>query len=800
MHNYSCWLFLLLGISAVGQNCQSTLSGKTIDFHNNSPLIGATVIVVGPEKATLTDLNGNFTIKGLCDGTYRLQISHPECLTKTLSVKIDGETFVEIHLEHHIDQLEKVVVKGNAFENALKSADEKRLSSKEIARYSAGSLGDALKKISGVSSLNTGSTISKPVIQGLSGSRILIMNHGTRMQAQEWGAEHAPNVDINSAGSISVIKGAAALQYGGDAVGGIIKIEPERVPRIDSLYGKTLFSAARNGRGASLTSSLTKSYKNGWFAVLQGTLKRFGDFETPEYVLSNTGFSEKDASFRFGFDKYTHGLEAYYSYFHSELGILSASHLGGIEDLFRALESEKPLIIRDFTYKIDAPKQEVSHHLAKLKYFKRFKNWGKLTLQYDFQQNHRLEFDRRRDSEDNVRPAIDLTLKTHSFSADFELNKINGFEGKIGIVGRYQDNYSNPETGVKRLIPDYWQLDFGGYAIASYDFNEKISAEAGFRYDFSHIDAYKYYATSLWEKRNYDEIFPEFEVKEYGTQLLTHPKLDFHAFSATAGINYAFDEDWKLLFNYSLASRIPNPSELFSEGLHHSASRIEIGDLRFGKETANKFSFSLHKQSEVFSFSLSPYINLIDDFMLLEPIGARKTIRGSFYVWEYRQTNARLFGMDFDASVKLAEQLRSEHSFSIVKGKDVSQKKALIHIPPANTLNRLIYSTEKMGNLRIALESKYVFEQNEFPNNNFEIFLPVSQATETVDISTPPEAYHLLNFYAGIDLTKTKNYRLRLGLDITNLFNKKYRAYLNRQRYYADNLGRNFALRLNLNY
>src|SRR5699024_614536 len=145
-------------------------------------------------------------------------------------------------------------------------------------------------------------------------------------------------------------------------------------------------------RGGSLTSSLTKSYRNGWFATLQGTLKRFGDFEAPDYVLSNTGFSEKDVSFRLGFDKYTHGLEAYYSYFHSELGILSASHLGGIEDLLRALDSEKPLIIRDFTYDIDAPKQNVSHHLVKLKYFQRFKDLGKLSLQYSFQQNHRLEY------------------------------------------------------------------------------------------------------------------------------------------------------------------------------------------------------------------------------------------------------------------------------------------------------------------------------------------------------------------------------------------------------------------------
>src|SRR5699024_3691743 len=101
--------------------------------------------------------------------------------------------------------------------------------------------------------------------------------------------------------------------------------------------------------------------KNGWYGSLQGTLKRFGDFEAPDYVLSNTGFLENDISFRFGFDKYTHGLETYFSYYHSELGILLASHLGGAEDQVRALKSDKPLTINDFTYSIEAPKQKVSH-------------------------------------------------------------------------------------------------------------------------------------------------------------------------------------------------------------------------------------------------------------------------------------------------------------------------------------------------------------------------------------------------------------------------------------------------------
>src|SRR5699024_8276621 len=109
---------------------------------------------------------------------------------------------------------------------------------------------------------------------------------------------------------------------------------------------------------------------------------------------------------------------------------------------------------------------------------------------------------------------------------------------------------------------------------------------------------------------------------------------------------YNVGDNWQLMGNYSLVSRFPNPSELFSEGLHHSAARIEVGDLRFDKETANKFSITINKESENFGFSISPYLNSISDFIFLKPIGIRQSIRGSFQVWEYHQTEAILLGID----------------------------------------------------------------------------------------------------------------------------------------------------------
>ena len=108
-------------------------------------------------------------------------------------------------------------------------------------------------------------------------------------------------------------------------------------------------------------------------------------------------------------------------------------------------------------------------------------------------------------------------------------------------------------------------------------------------------------------------------VEEVGAQILTQPKLNYYNSSATLGATYSFKDNYKLFFNYSLASRAPNPSELFSEGLHHSASRIELGDLRFSSEVGHKFAITLQNNNENFSFSIQPYINTINDFIVIEP-------------------------------------------------------------------------------------------------------------------------------------------------------------------------------------
>lgn len=791
-------LTLLCTLQGITQDCIYKFSGKTIDFHDGTAIVGASVYIKELNKYAVSDNEGKFEILQLCKGQYTVLFSHIGCDDKEVIIDLKADVQKVFFLEHHIENLQNINLTGKT-PKQTKSGQETRLSSETIDNYSSLSLGDALKQVTGVTSLSTGNTIVKPVINGMHSSRIIIMTNGVRLQDQDWGVEHAPNIDVNTADNITVIKGAAALAYGGDAIAGVVSLKPQNFAKVDSLFGKTILSGQTNGRGGTLHSSLTKTFKTGWFVSANGTLKRYGDFESPDYNLTNTGLKSGAFSLQTGYNSFQKGFEVYYSYVDNEIGILEASHIGNISDLVNAINSNQPSVIRNFSYDINAPRQDIQHHLVKATAFKRLKGFGKVEVQYDYQNNQRLEFDLRLGDNRN-RAAVDLNLQTHSVLAqlrkDSNLDRIYTF----GLMGRYQNNFANPDTGVRRLIPDYDKYDFGAFLTTEWKMNQDLTLDAGIRYDFNRIDAQKFYRTSRWEERGYDIDFADIVVDDLGTQLLTNPVFDYHNVSASLGMAYDVSEKHELLANLSMAKRAPNPSELFSDGLHHSAARIELGDLRIQQETSYRVSSTYIYSNSRFKLMLELFFNHINDFVLIEPTGTEQTIRGAFPVWEYRQTNANMYGADLTINYKLSENLDVINKTAFIKGDDLDANTALIDVPAVRTTNSINYFNSKWHNFNSTLTSEWVFKQNEFPDNNFEQFIAATGEFITVDISTPPDAYHLLNWSNEMEFSLNAKTNLSVNLTVNNIFNTKYRDYLNRLRYFADDLGRNVMLQVKINY
>lgn len=793
MRFLSILFFFLVGFFGYAQ---VTITGVILD-ENGLPLRDAHVHIAN--KTTSTDANGSYVLSGIPKGKQKLYISFIGYHAIEETIEISTDLTINRRMKLDITKLDDITIRQLS-NSKSESSNEQVLKSATIEKFSNQTLGEALKEVSGVSILKTGSTIVKPVINGLHSNRVPIINNNVRLEDQQWGTEHAPNFDINSAGKITVVKGASALQYGGDAIGGIVVIEPEVIKK-DTLVGKTILNLASNGMGGSISSSLQKRNRYGWSWNALGTLKYLGDKETPDYELSNSGNREQNFSggIRYAQEKYN--FNAMYSFYNAQIGILKASHIGNVTDLFNSINNQQPSLIEPFTYSIEAPRQEVQHHLAKVNYQRWLNENTSFDLQYAFQFNNRLEFDVRRSSANNDKAALDLQLATHTFLADYK-TFVGNWRLKSGLNLGYQNNFANPKTGVRPLIPSYEKLGAGLYGIAVYKFDYATSLESGIRYDFSTIEATKYYLKSRWNERGYDAEFSHFIVGDEGNQWLTKPTFDYHNITANIGFRKQFHHEMEWLVNVSLASRNPNPSELFSDGLHHSTGQVELGDLRLKKEQAYKFNTTFNKDWKSFRIQINPFINRISNFIYLQPTGFETTIRGAFPVWEFKQTEALLAGFDVNTKWEISNHFSHELGMAYVNGQNLSTDEYLIDMPPFVINNKIQYKNESWFNFLGELKSEIVFRQNQFPNYNFETNIVVNNTLTPVivDISSPPNGYHLLHLYSEMTFKINKRNSLTTSFSIQNIMNTTYRDYLNRQRFYADEMGRNVQIQLKFNY
>ena len=794
-------ILLMAAGSNYAQNCNTVFEGNILSVEGGTPLEAAVVEVVGTDKIVTSSASGYFKIEGLCpNGIIKVKISHLNCPDYFSEIDLNKTSFKNFYLDHKIQSLDEIVIVDNKLNDLSTSSRPFSVSEVEKERYSDSGLTVVLEKISGVNTLSTGNKVSKPVIHGMFGSRVGILYNGVMLENQQWGQDHAPNIDLNAFDRIRVIKGASVLKYSGSNPGGIIIIESKAPKKIDTLYGKTIINGSSNGRGISIISSLTNSSQNGKYIKSQITMKKSGDLNSPNYLLSNTASNEKNISITSGKNLNKGNVKLFLSYFNTEIGILKSSHIGNIKDLLRAIESDSPAVINDFSYNINYPNQDNTHYTASLGYNHFFEVDKKLSFKYSFQFNNRKEYDLRIGDFKNI-PALDLNLSTHNINSNYTWSNFSS-EFVKGIYFEVQDNYSTPGTGVKRLIPDYLNTKFGSYFVSTFDLNKGLNFDFGLRYQYSSNDVYKYYRNSRWENENYQDLLGEYVIKEVLSQKLIRKKVVFNIFSSNVGFVKGFGDRYSMGIQYNYTERAPNIAEMFSGGLHHSLASIEYGDPFLKKERTHKVLLDFEKKNAKLNYRINPYLSYSKDYILAQPAGFEQTIRGAFPVWEYSPINSIFKGIDLDFVYQINDYIKFKNSTSWVEAKDYNSKKHLVNIPPLVVNNEIQFSSDKFKKFNAIIGSKFVNKQNLFPNNNSitSVIENGEKVDKIVDISTPPDGHNIfnLNFNWGPYNFVSSNFYL--GLSIDNLMNKSYRNYLNRLRFYSDDIGRNILLQIKIKY
>jgi iron complex outermembrane recepter protein len=780
-------LLVSLGLSVNGQDCHLILEG-VVQEESGVRLPGAT-IALGVNQIATSDDDGDFRVINLCEGKYNLQVNYVGFETQSLTVTLPAKNKIIITLHTSSTTLQDVVIEG---EQTRVSATQtvSTLSKEELIALHGRPLGESLKEIPGVSAIQTGPSIFKPVIHGLHSQRILILNNGIRQEGQQWGIEHAPEVDPFIASSIEVVKGAEAVRYGSDAIGGVIIISPPPLHEVRELGGEMNLGFMSNNRMGVFSGMLEGNVsKNSlWHWRIQSSAKKGGDFHAAKYNLSNTGTEELNFSAAVGFKKENRGVEFYASSFNTEIAILRAAHSGNLNDLQQSIESKEPWYIEDFTYDINNPYQKINHQLLKVKGYFPWSNRTRINVLYGGQYNQRKEFDIRRAGRSTT-PAISMNLMSHVLDLSLDHEK-GTHSGSLGINGTYKYNRNETEeTGIRPLIPDYEQLSGGIFVLEKLKMNRWV-LEAGARYDYQFLKA-----------------FP------FQQQTLLKPTFNFNFFSGTIGVSYLVNAHLRIISNLGFSSRPPHVSELYSEGLHHGTGSIEEGLMRQGDvvsvdqdlirtEVSKKWMTTIQVSRERLSLDFSVYYNDFDNYVFLRPSETRATIRGFFPVFRFDQTDAVLMGSDLGVKWQISEKLSYQGKYSYIYAKDVSHDDVLIFIPPSQIDNSMTYTfrdLQEIKDLFVTISAPLTFEQTRAPRVVYPSQLETNSSDEIFDFAPAPGSYVLINIRAGFKIP-IKERNLSIILSGENLLNNPYRNYMNRLRYFADDTGSNFIIRFAYNF
>ncbi len=783
-------LFSALAPAARAQTCSDALAGVIAD-EQGGPLPGAVITVEENGLQAISDANGSFRLSGFCPGSYSLRITFIGYEPLTRSVTVPQQRALTLRLQPSETMLEDVTVEAH---RASKSATQTvaTLHTDELQNLHGKPLGESLKEIPGVNALQTGPSIFKPVIDGLHSQRILILNNGIRQEGQQWGVEHAPEIDPFIASEIVVLKGAETVRYGSAAMGGVIIINPPPLHETKKVGGELNLGLMSNNR-MGVFSGLVEgnlAAESRWSWRLQSSVKKGGDYHTPDYNLSNTGVEEFNFSGALGFKDEGRGLEFYLSSFNSETAILRAAHTGNLDDLWRSISTERPWYIDDFSYTLDPPRQETRHHLLKVSGYQQIKGLGKLTMLYGGQYDDRQEFDIRRSGR-SARPSLSLNLLSHVLDVSVDHAHAT-HSGSFGINGTLKVNRNDTEsTGVRPLLPDFRQASAGVFVLEKWK-NDNLILEGGLRYDFQHLQVLTFIQN----------------------QQLIKPRFNFSFLSGTLGATVLFSPKWRLLSNLGISSRPPHVSELYSEGLHHGTASIEEGLMRQGgnvnteqstinNEHSRKWINTLQYTGEKLSVDFSVYYNAINNYVYLRPMGTRFTVRGFFPVFRYEQTDAVLAGSDAAVKWAISEKFSFSSKFSYIYAKDKVKNDVVIYIPPAQWENGLSFTLPALGKLkdfRAGISVPLTFRQNRAPEAVDPRSIDEGDVPDRVfDFAPAPRGYALLNANIGFKWP-VGDHMLGISLTGENILNARYRNYMNRLRYYADDIGSNFILRVSYNF
>jgi len=619
-------LFVLLTLAcAVQAGAQQGLavSGTVTNALSGAPVPDAIVIVeaLTGNRQTRTGTDGKFSFSNVSPGTYHLLVrldgflpSRTDLVVGTTALTAD----VQLNPELHFSEVTSVSPEGKSQFESFQSADV--LGGQELTRELKGTLGATLETQPGIALRSFGPGPGRPVIRGLDGDRVLIVQDGLRMgDLSSQSGDHGVNINPAAASRIEVVRGPATLLYGGNAIGGLVNVITSDIPTaaVRKPTGSATLDLASSAPGGGGGGDMTVG--NGKFALhASGSGHRFDDYDSPDGTVPNS-FSRSAYGQVGGAYTAEHGyLGASYAYDSTHYGI--------------------PFVEEGVT-NLD-PRQH------------NFTVRGESRDMHGFFDGFRGSFGVRRykhDELDGEVVATSFVNNTTELEALAHHRNIGRMKGSIG--GSFLTrNFS--ASGEEALSPEVDQRGGAAYVYEEVAATPHLQFQFGGRVDHA-----------------------SFEPKA------DEPARDFTNFSGSVGLLLLPTDQTTIAFSFASASRNPALEELYFHGPHPGNNAIENGNPDLDSEHALGFDASVRWRGAKASGEVTFFFNNIDNFIFRQFTGEVDEEEG-LPVTVFAQSDGRLLGMESHADVKVHPQVWLEGGLDYVRGEFTNLDQPLPRIPP----------------------------------------------------------------------------------------------------------------------
>ena len=679
--------------SAQGQEAPTGLDGLVRAAVDRRPLAGARVSVVNSNTYVITDGDGSFRLQ-LADGEDMIRVERlgyaptELVISEMMRIGLSMTDGLVIDLEESALELEGLVITGALSERDRDQAIRPTsvITQLELQRQLTGTVASTLKSQPGIAVSTMGPAASQPVIRGLSGDRLLVLEDGIRItDVSNTSSDHANAINPMSARRIEVVRGPGAIIFGSNAIGGVINVirdeipnfVPENVTGTVTLQGQSVTSGA--GGAASMFLPLAERVP----LRLEASYRTSGDLKTPLGKLENTGVD----SWSFAAGTSWVGDRGYVGF--SGLGHVNnygipGGFVGGHEAGV-GIESER------LAFKAVTERRELGGPFTTLNANASFSYFDQLEMET---------------------PTI-LGTRFQRESAGSDVIARFGSIGPIssGALGG-RASWESFGFGGGLYTPDSERLNLGVFTYQEIDL-DPVRLEAGIRYDWTQT-------TPEREDRNSD---------------IGHVRRrTFSSLSGSFGLLYNLEPGFVMGASVSQAFRTPDVNELFSEGPHLAAYSFEVGNPDLDKEIGRGLDIFMrfHDENNRVHAELSGFANWINGYVYGEDTG--KLSRTRLPIYQFFGDDANFKGFEAEIDWVVAGAFKTAVSGAYVRGEIRETMEPLPLIPPFRGQIALAY---ELADWFVRLESTFAARQDrigefETATDGYERFDLVSGVSRTI--------------------------------------------------------------------